>query len=303
MFLETESMTRASVIACLLAASLMGFSSTTRGEGWISSVRKKVREPAPKSSRDSQDSCESSPPAKPSSRGPAFWFPDSDEEDDDDSLSSFGFRIGAMAFSSPYWLPITLLQDDYSASAEFASFPYADDRDGRIVLIPDKATQSLAARLTTEVGSNLGDTVSWGGRLQLDTSFRLGIDMEFYSRIEDRPAGRDTIDTGDVNLVFRFAQRERAEFYSGVGMNYLLDNAGGDAFGFNFTYGADLFPLNPLVLSSSIDLGRLGGATLFHGRATIGADLNRVEVYTGYDVFSVGDAALHSWITGLRFYF
>ena len=86
-------------------------------------------------------------------------------------------------------------------------------------------------------------------------------------------------------------------------MNYLVDSGGEDAIGFNFTYGADFYPVKPIVLSSSIDLGRLGGASLIHGRATIGVIWNRVEVYAGYDVYSVGGADLHSWITGLRLYF
>ena len=290
-------MTRANVLASVLLAFLAN-GSFAHGDGWIGSVRKKVKEPAPPApAKEKDDHCDSD-------EKPIWSFSDPDfDDEDDDSFSSFGFKLGAMTISSPYWLPITIVGDRYDATAGFAPGPYADDRSGRIDLAPNEGTQSFAARLTTEVGSNLGDTVSLGGRLQFDTSFRLGLDTEFFTRIEDRPTGQETIDTGDVNLVFRFAQSERAEFYSGVGMNYLLDNVGGDEFGFNFTYGADFHPVKPVVLSSSFDLGRLGGATLFRGRATIGAVFHRVELYTGYDVYSVGGAALHSWITGLRFYF
>lgn len=288
-------MTRASVLACVLLASL-ATGGSAQGAGWIGSVRKKVKEPAPTTAAKEDDHCDSD-------KKPIWSFSAPDFDDEDDSLSSFGFQIGAMTISCPYWLPIAIVGDQYDTAAEFATAPYANDRSGRIDLAPDDGTSSFAARLTTEVGSNLGDTVSLGGRLQLDTSVRLGLDTEFFTRIEDRPTGQETIDTGDVNLVFRFAQSERAEFYSGVGMNYLLDNVGGDEFGFNFTYGADFYPVKPIVLSSSFDLGRLGGATLFHGRATVGAVIHRVELYTGYDVCSVGGVALHSWITGLRFYF
>lgn len=289
-------MTRASVLAFVLLASLAA-GGIAHGDSWISSVRKKVKEPAPPApAKEDDDHCDSD-------KKPIWSFSAPDFDDEDDSLSSFGFQVGAMTISSPYWLPIAIVGDQYDATAEFAPAPYANDRSGRIDLTPDEETRSFAARLTTEVGSNLGDTVSLGGRLQLDTSFRLCLDTEFFTRIEDRPTGQETIDTGDVNVVFRFAQSERAEFYSGVGMNYLLDNVGGDEFGFNFTYGADFYPVKPIVLSSSFDLGRLGGATLFHGRATMGAVIHRVELYTGYDVYSIGGASLHSWITGLRFYF
>lgn len=294
-------MTRAGVISSVLFTALLAAAPALRGDDWVSSVRKNVEE-------DSSGSSSSPPPPPPgpSSNGWGFrWGSDCDDEDEEaETFSELFGKLAFIALAAPYWGPHMALQDDFSRPAEFAPFPYADDRAGRIVTqFDDRPTQSFSARLTTEVGSNLGDTESWGGRLQLDTAFRLGLDSEFFSRTESRSGGQQTISTGDINLIYRFAQSERVEFYSGIGMNYLVDSGGKDALGFNFTYGADFYPVKPIVISSSIDLGRLGGASLIHGRATIGLIWKRVEVYTGYDVYSVGSADLHSWITGLRFYF
>ncbi|MFV0444957.1 MAG: hypothetical protein ACK5Q5_15395 [Planctomycetaceae bacterium] len=87
-----------------------------------------------------------------------------------------------------------------------------------------------------------------------------------------RPTGagvgrRDHLWTGDCNVVFRFgrfAQSERAEFHTGVGLNWLNDPAQTDA-GFNFTYGADFFPQQLWIVSTTLDAGTLGSAGLVHG--------------------------------------
>jgi hypothetical protein len=48
-------------------------------------------------------------------------------------------------------------------------------------------------------------------------------------------------------------------FRTGLGFNW-LDDPIDTNFGFNFTYGADLFPRRPWVLSATIDWGTLGEA-------------------------------------------
>jgi len=131
----------------------------------------------------------------------------------------------------------------------------------------------------------------------------LGIDTEANYRREQLAIGmHDQLRTGDANLVFRFAQSEKLQMRSGLGMNCLTDSDASD-FGFNFTYGGDWMPVRPWVISADIDWGRISHATLLHGRLTTGIQVNRVEVYTGYDHFNVGNVRINSLIGGVRISF
>ena len=48
------------------------------------------------------------------------------------------------------------------------------------------------------------------------------------------------------------------------------------------------------------DAGKIGHASLLHGRATIGANLRHFEVYTGIDYLEIDDTDLTCLVTGLR---
>jgi hypothetical protein len=107
---------------------------------------------------------------------------------------------------------------------------------------------------------------------------------------------------GDCNVVFRFAQGEHAQFRTGVGFNW-LDDPIETNFGFNFTYGADLFPRRPWVLSGTIDWGTLGEAELFRFRTTAGVVFHGVEVYTGYEYLDIDTTQMSGLIGGVRIWF
>jgi hypothetical protein len=73
--------------------------------------------------------------------------------------------------------------------------------------------------------------------------------------------------------------------------------------GFNFTYGADFFPVRPLVLSTALDVGDLGWAAVVHGRGTVGLIHRGGEVFAGYDFLRIGSVNLQGPVLGLRFWF
>ena len=74
-------------------------------------------------------------------------------------------------------------------------------------------------------------------------------------------------------------------------------------FGFNFSYGGDLFPRRPWVISTSIDAGNLGSAAVFHARGSVGAIWHGCEFFTGYDFLRVGSTNLQGPMAGVRFWF
>ena len=221
--------------------------------------------------------------------------------DDGDSLADDLFGIGFLAalvgVSSPFWAPPHLLGDD-GEKGFYPDHPYDDAVGG---LLHDKSPSGAHDTLVVlqgQYGDDFGGVSHANGRLIVESAWRLGIDTEFNYRHEDGSPS-DDLWTGDFNVTWRFAQSEPLQFRTGVGFNWLTDRQDED-YGFNFTYGADLFPGDPWVLSSTIDWGRLGDATLFHNRTTIGVTQNGWGLYTGYDYFNVGGAGLHAWINGIE---
>ena len=74
-------------------------------------------------------------------------------------------------------------------------------------------------------------------------------------------------------------------------------------FGFNFTYGADLYPCKPWVLSADLDAGTLGHTGLFRFRATGGVMLHGVETYTGYEYLDIGRGHTNLLVAGAQVWF
>ena len=107
---------------------------------------------------------------------------------------------------------------------------------------------------------------------------------------------------GDVNVIFRFAQNEWGMMRTGLGLRVRTDHCDSD-FGFNFHYGADFFPVNPVVVSSSVDLGNLGAAGVVHLRGTVGLTRKGWEIFGGYDWLRIGDVNLQGPMLGLRLWF
>ncbi len=251
--------------------------------------------------RRSPDSCED--------RGHGsfhFGSPSFDECDSTEQAVGWAILFGA---TTPWWGPHLLLEGDGAGTAAFPIGPYASGHPGYLTIdagatdaeIP--RTKSWGGRVSLDTANNFDDITTMTGRLQLDTVFRVGLDAEWANLVERQPGSADWLGRGDCNLVVRFAQSERMQFHSGVGLNWLADRNTSD-YGFNFTYGVDLFPVDPVVASASIDLGTVGNSSLVHFRGTIGLMVRpRLHLYTGYDLLNFEGNSIHSLLTGLEFWF
>jgi len=215
--------------------------------------------------------------------------------------------LGGVCVTSPIWAPIGALGDHYEAALYFPWFPY-DNTAGHMIECPSSSPgRPWSGRFNIDYLEPFNDLIGINGRLLLSTGSRFGLDAQASHFEERRPAGRiDTLWVGDCNLVFRFAQAEKAQFRAGLGFNWLdcPDPWQRQAdFGFNFTYGADFFPFKPLVLSADFDAGTLGRAGLFRFRTTGGILLNRIEAYTGYEYLDIGRGSMNLLVVGLRAWF
>lgn len=283
---------RIAMLCCLLAGLHHG-SGVAIADGTLDSMRQEVEEP----NQEKPDK-----PRRPPRVG--FSVTSSDCDDDtDDEPSTAAFKFVTIVATSPWWGPHVALEGEESGAAEFPPAPYTT-HEGFLSFDSDqKDTDSWSGRLSIDRSSNFDDISSLSGRLRIDTSTRFGLDSEWVRLHEDRPGPDDTLSRGDLNLVVRFAQSERAQFHSGIGMNWLTGSGDPD-FGFNFTYGADFFPIDPVVVSTTFDLGNVGNATLTHFRSTIGVmTLKRFHVYTGYDYLNIEGNSIHSLLSGIEFWF
>jgi hypothetical protein len=218
--------------------------------------------------------------------------------------------------ASPFIVPHVLLNDDLHVYGYFPGFPYAGGRPGYLHVgepveppaepgtwLSGGRLKPWALRLAVEESNDFDGLNRVTGHFLLDTASRFGVQSSWTQLHECTCRGpSDELVLGDVNLVFRFAQHERATFRTGLGFRTLLD--GSDSrWGFNFTYGADFYPKKPFILSGQIDAGTLGSAGVFHGRATAGFNWRHVEVYGGYDYLRIGSVDLQGPVMGLRLWF
>ncbi|MDG2360263.1 MAG: hypothetical protein P8M20_11490 [Planctomycetaceae bacterium] len=184
----------------------------------------------------------------------------------------------------------------------FPEHPY-ENAEGS--LLYDKSSRGAHDSLIVlqgQYGDDYDDIFHANGRVLMEHSSRFGFDTEFFYRNEDVQTGHDELWTGDFNITYRFAQSMKWQFRAGLGANWLVYDDEADE-GINFTYGADWFPADPIVVSALLDWGRIGDAGLFHGRTTIGLSHNGWGVFTGYDFFEIGHQEIHSWINGIELRF
>ncbi len=246
------------------------------------------------------------PPPRRKQCDDEYLPPDVRRSDHDDDADKDGFWGKSLLWglTSPLWLPGMWLGDEFGLDGCFPPYPYFDGLDGSMLIHgPGEVfARPWSGRLSLEGTTKGGDVERLGGRLLLSTRLRLDLDSEWNWLTESTAAGKDELALGDLNFVLRIAQTQRIQMRSGVGFNWLADDGGAD-FGFNFTYGADLFPIKPLVLSTVIDWGTLHHASLFHARGTVGITWKRLEIFAGYDFRRIGVVDFQGPIAGVQLYF
>jgi hypothetical protein len=278
-------------------------------EGVLERLRDDVRSPSSSSGRSDDDDRRRR---------------DDDYDDDHDSFGGMCLDVAFSVLTSPRVEP-QAAEDDDSCNVDdwyFPRFPY-DHVPG--YMMPDPwltcdgeptcpadwwgpgrwptQPRTWAARLRLEYGDEFDDLSRIGGHLLVSTRARFGLDTQM-SYLEEQLAGgrHDELWIGDCNVLFRLGQTEYSQSRIGIGFNWLDDPMATD-FGFNFTYGGDLFPCKPWIFSATIDWGTLGRAELFRFRTTGGLIVHRVEVYTGYEYLDIDSMQLNLVLGGVRIWF
>ena len=242
------------------------------------------------------------------SGGPASSCEPCDDDDAESKLTALALLAGGVAVTSPWWGPPVVLEDNYSLLGRFPRHPYDEGHNGFLVEDADTHASSLRTgdffvRAHADWGSDFDGVQRLGTNLHIETRRRWGFDAEWARYFEeDRGLTDRDHQMGDGNVILRFAQSKHAQWWTGGGFNW-FDELGETDFGYNFTYGADVYLGDPWVLSAQFDLGEIERQGFFRGRIQIGATWRGIEAFTGFDYLDYRDHHDGLLVAGLRGWF
>jgi hypothetical protein len=190
-------------------------------------------------------------------------------------------------------------------SVRFARYPYADGVRGWVVSDAVAPLPSASFRFSMDYAYDWEQVHRPALALSLDTSSGFGLRADYTNYVERLPEGaHDYLGIGSLDAMFRMVDATRVALYFGLGWRYVPDN---EALvnGFNSLLAIDIFPVRPLVVSAIAEGGNLGAAGFFHGRVTLGALIQRLEIFIGYDAVVIGDGrenpiVFHGPLAGIR---
>src|SRR5262249_9451942 len=120
---------------------------------------------------------------------------------------------------------------------------------------------------------------------------------EWWGNLGGRPW--DEMQTGDMHLLWRFAQKPQGEFCAGAGFCWLSDKLGTN-YGVSAPFGLESPPRQPLGFSLQVEGGALRHDPFFHGRITAGCLWKRCEVFAGFDYMQIDRLEAAGPVAGLR---
>ncbi len=222
---------------------------------------------------------------------------------DDSYVDDESWRVFMAIVTSPFWLPHTIVGDDFARPGSFVSYPYAGNAAGHMRFDGQPGAGNLSQRILIEDSNDFEGVNRVRGHLLLATSSRFGLEADFTHLTEELGGGgTDELSIAGAGVLFRFAQSERVQMRAGVGAHALLDGSEEDG-GAYFFYGGDFFPQRPIVVSAGIQVGNLGNAAMWRWRVSVGAVMHRYELFAGYDSLSIGSVTYRGPLVGGRCWF
>lgn len=186
---------------------------------------------------------------------------------------------------------------------QFAAYPYAGECGGFLFTASPGLGKRWSGQVQFELGSDFDGLDRDGVSFLLEGTAGFGVDFDWNTYTEElADGGHDELHIGELNLLYRVVETDRALVRVGVGAAWLGDRYDTNA-GVNFTLQADLAPREPIVLSGQLDLGTLGDAQHLHAAGTVGVMLNRCEVFGGYDYRRIGGVEIQGPMVGVRVWF
>lgn len=141
--------------------------------------------------------------------------------------------------------------------------------------------------------------------MQILTQGGLGAGLDAEVNYWQRPVaglGREPLWTGDLNVLYSLSPISRFKMRAGAGGSWMLED-GQAEYGYNFTYGLDVYLLWRAMFTSEIDYGEIGGDELFRYRLGLGLTFNAIDIFTGYESQEIDDEELDGWMSGVAIWY
>jgi hypothetical protein len=132
----------------------------------------------------------------------------------------------------------------------------------------------------------------------------MDIEARYGAYFEFTDAAVREIGLGRLAIAFPFVAEETVQIRAGIA-GHLYHDVVGPALGYAALMEADIYPTSPLVIHLEGEMGMLGQAFFGDARATVGMQIDRGELYIGWQVFAVdpfttSSAVLHGPVAGVR---
>jgi hypothetical protein len=168
-----------------------------------------------------------------------------------------------------------------------------------------QGVRNVALAVDVESGYLIQGVVPAGLAMRLQLPYRFEIDsrVSMLTDVFEHPAQVGS--TGTTHLSYRFAQSQRFDFRTGLGMRmFTLDAL---RLGFDLMYAVDSYIAQNVVLRIELHMGSLTQAFVGQARSTLGVMFGPAELYAGYDhtsYISEGSTArLGGPVLGVRAWF
>ena len=186
-------------------------------------------------------------------------------------------------------------------------FPYADGLPGVRVPISRLSPRERTPLFVGVVDASAAHVIDGIVSGQLSARLRIGGIVGFEARygayFEQTAGALDALGIARLALDVTLVGTDGFEMRTGAAILVYHDEAGVEP-GYAGSLEMDGYPVAPLVVHADTSFGQLGGAYFVDGRATLGAQIDRGEIYVGYQVLVVGRGAqsdvLHGPIVGVR---
>ncbi len=132
----------------------------------------------------------------------------------------------------------------------------------------------------------------------------LDIEARYGAYFEQTSDAIRELGIGRLSAAFNIVSEDAFQLRVG-GAGLVYHDAAGAELGFAGLVEMDAYPVEPLVLRAEASVGSLGRAVFIDARATVGFQIDRGELYVGYQVFTVDPGqidgtTLHGPIAGVR---
>jgi hypothetical protein len=139
----------------------------------------------------------------------------------------------------------------------------------------------FASRLSAEVGYALGGALRGGVDGRLALPYLLDISTHYSFFLEATEEGLVAAALGRISAELRLIDDPVAQLRLGGGIRHFHDSLGG-VVGGDGLIALDLFPIDPVVVSTELGIGFVGEAVVVSARGTVGAIFDSTEIYAGY---------------------